>query len=97
MVAFFAMAIVMAYGATWAKVSRYDERALPSPHFSTSVKIARVLFHNSTGDEPQALIAAGAVMPGPEWGGLAPLPAEPAPAGSPPLLFQPLRAPPSLV
>src|SRR5271170_7590677 len=66
-VAILALAAVVVFGATWAKISRYDARALPSPHFSTSVKIARVLFLNGLGDEPQALIAANEILPGPDW------------------------------
>lgn len=91
-----ALAAVVLLGATWAKASRYDENALPSPHFSASVKIARVLFHNGPGDESQALIAAHAHLPEPDWSGLAPLPAQVESPGNPPLPSQSLRAPPAL-
>ena len=90
----FALAAVVLYGVSWAKVSRYDLRALPSPHFSASVKIARVLFQTALGDEPQALIKAGASLPEPEWSVLAPVSQQVEMAGAPPLLFQALRAPP---
>jgi len=92
--AILALVVVVACGATWAKVSRYDQNAFPSPHFSTSVKIARALFHNGLGDEPQALIDAGARLPEPDWDGFAPLPEQLEIAGSTPLPFQALRAPP---
>lgn len=95
--AFFALAVVVVLGASWAKVSRYDLNALPSPHFSTSVKIARVLFHSGPGDEPQAMIAAGASLPEPEWRGFTPLPPQFEVAGTPPQLFLALRAPPSVL
>jgi len=90
----FVLAALFLIGVTWAKVSRYDLRALPSPHFSSSVKIARVLFQAVPGDEPQALTDAGANLPEPEWNGLAPRPASAAIAGVPPLPFQAFRAPP---
>jgi len=90
----FAVTAVVLYGVTWAKVSRYDLRALPSPHFSASVKIARVLFQTALGDDPQALIKAGASLPEPEWSGLAPVSQQVEMAGAPPLPFQALRAPP---
>jgi len=93
-VAVFALAAVVVCGATWAKVSRYDGRALPSPHFSTSVKIARIFLQNGLGDEPQALVDAGASLPEPDWNGFAPVPDPVAIAGAPPLPFQALRAPP---
>jgi len=92
---FVALAGVVVFGATWAKISRYDERALPSRHFSASVKIVRVLFHDGPGDEPQALVAANARLPEPDWNGLAPIPAAVAASGEPPLPFQTLRAPPA--
>jgi hypothetical protein len=93
--AFVALAGLVLFGATWAKISRYDERALPSPHFSTSVKIVRVLFHDGPCDGPQALIAANARLPEPDWNGLAPFPEAAAASGNPPLPFQALRAPPA--
>jgi hypothetical protein len=95
--AFFALAAVVVFGASWAKVSRYDLRAVPSPHFSKSVKVARVLFHSGLGDEPQALIAAGANLPEPDWNGFTPLSPQFEIAGAPPQLFVALRAPPSLL
>ena len=96
-VAFMALAAVMVFGATWAKVSRYDARAVPSTHFSASVKIARVLFHSGLGDEPQALIDAGASLPEPDWSGFTSLPVQLEITGAPPLPFQALRAPPTLL
>ncbi len=63
--------VFVVLGATWAKASRYSEQAFPSPHFSTSVKIAQAPFHNGLGDEPQALISAGAKLPEPDWHGYA--------------------------
>ena len=94
--AFLAVAALVVFGATWAKASRYDLHALPSPHFSASVKIARVLFHNGPGDEPQALIAANSRVPEPDWDGLAPFAEQAEAAGEPPLPSQSLRAPPAL-
>jgi len=94
--AFISLALVLGVGAAWAKASRYDTHALPSPHFSTSVKVARVLFHNSLGEDAQPIIAANCCLPGPDWSGIAPLPVEPVAAGTPPAAFQSPRAPPAL-
>jgi hypothetical protein len=91
------MAAVVLFGATWAKASRYDLRAVPSPHFSKSVKVTRVLFLNWLGDEPVALAATNPRMPEPDWGGLTPLPAPMAATGAAPLLDQRLRAPPTAI
>jgi hypothetical protein len=95
--AVFALAAVVFLGATWAKASRYDLRAIPSPYFSKSVKIARVLFLNELGDEPLALAAANPRMPGPDWSGIAPLPDPVASIGEAPLPFQRFRAPPTAI
>jgi hypothetical protein len=92
--AFLGLAAVMLWGVTWAKVSRYNGRAVPSCHFSASVKIARVLFFTGMGDEPQALVEAGANLPEPDWSGFASLPEQVEMAGAPPLAFQAFRAPP---
>jgi len=43
-VSFIALALALVFVSTWAKTSRYDLHATPSAHFSTSVKVARVLF-----------------------------------------------------
>jgi len=93
---FMALAAVIGFGSIWAKASRYDAHAMPSPHFSTSVKLARVLFHNGLGDEPQALISTSLGVPRPDWNGIAVLGVRPLVAGTPPLPFQSLRAPPAL-
>jgi len=92
--AFLALAAVLVFGATWAKVSHYEARAVPSPHFSASVKIARALFHGGLGDEPQALMEAVAGLPEPDWIGFALPPDSLEMAGAPPVPFQTLRAPP---
>ena len=94
-VAVVALTVVLVLGSTWAKTSRYDKQAAPSPHYSTSVKIARVLFQSGLGDEPQALIEAGASLPEPNWNGFVPEPESATIAGAPPVPFQALRAPPS--
>ena len=88
------LVLVVVFGAIWAKVSRYDEHAFPSPHFSKSTKIARTLFQNGLGDEAQALIDTGAKLPEPDWDGYAPLPDPVEIAGATRLPFQALRAPP---
>ena len=92
--AFLALAAVLVFGATWAKVSHYEARAVPSPHFSASVKIARAIFHSGLDDEPQAQIAAAASLPEPDWNGFALLPDPLEIAGAPPLPSQALRGPP---
>ena len=90
------LAMAMLFGATWAKTSRYDETALPSPHFSSSVKIARGLFQGDPGHEAVALIVERENLPRPDWSGLAPLPTQEELPGNPPRRFQALRAPPAL-
>ena len=97
MLAVLALAGAVLFGASWAKASRYDLRAVPSPHFSTSVKIARVLFLNGLGDEPLALVAENPLLPGPDWSGVAPLPAPVTAIGAAPLPFQRFRAPPTAI
>lgn len=92
--AYLALTAVVLFGGIWAKLSRYDVHAFPSPHFSTSVKVARALFHNGLGDEPQALIESNASLPEPEWAGFAPLPEQAEIAGAVPPPFQTFRAPP---
>lgn len=91
---FVALALAVVFGAAWAKASRYDWNAAPSPHFSASVKIARGLFHSGVGDEAQALIAVNAHVPEPDWSGPAPIPVPVESPGNPPLPYQALRAPP---
>ncbi len=93
-VAFISLVVVVIIGASWAKASGYNEQAFPSPHFSTSVKIARALFYSGVGDEPQALIDAGAKLPEPDWDGYAPPPEQFEIAGATRLPFQALRGPP---
>lgn len=94
---FFTLALAMLLGAAWAKASRYDLRAAPSPYFSKSVKIARILFVNGLGELPFALSAASPRLHGPDWSGLAPLPAQFTAHGAAPLPFQRFRAPPTAV
>ena len=91
------LAGVVLFGASWAKASRYDLRAVPSPHFSTSVKIARVLFLNGLGDEPLALVAGNPPLPVPDWSGVAPLLAPVTAIGAAPFPFQRFRAPPTIL
>jgi hypothetical protein len=91
-----ALALAVVCGAAWAKASRYDEHALPSPHFSTSVKIARALFYDGPRDEARALMATRAHVPEPDWNGPAPAVVSVESTGNLPLLFQALRAPPFL-
>jgi len=69
---------------------------MPSPQFSASVKIVRVLFPTVPVDESQALIAAQAHIPEPDWAGLAPLPASAVLPGNPPLPSRAFRGPPNL-
>src|SRR5208282_4360518 len=89
------VAAVVLFGATWAKASRYDLRAVPSPHFSKSVKIARVLCLHWLGDETDALAAANSELPEPGWSGIAPLPSPETAAGATSLPFPRFRAPPT--
>jgi|SRR5271168_1386347 len=89
------LAAMMLFISTWAKASRYDLRAVPSPHFSKSVKMARGLFLNALGDEPVALTAANPQLAEPQCGGAAPAPLRVTADGAAPLPFQRLRAPPS--
>jgi len=89
-----ALALVVVLGAIWAKVSRYERHALPSCHFSKSVKIARGLFHSGLDEEPQALLDSAASLPEPDWAGFAPLPEQVEISGATRLPFQALRAPP---
>jgi len=94
--AVFALAATVLFCAAWAKASRYDLRAVPSPYFSKSVKIARILFVNGLSDEPFAMAAANPQLPEPDWNGIAPLPAPVTAIGAPPLPFQRFRAPPTV-
>ena len=91
------MAAALLFGVAWAKASRYNVNAVPSPQFSASVKIARALFHSAPDDDSQALIAASARLPEPDWSGIAPLPFRLEMPGSRSLPFQALRAPPTHV
>jgi len=91
-----ALAAALVLGAAWAKASRYSENASPSPHFSASVKIVRGLFHAVPGDDSQALIAAAAQIPEPDWSGLAPVHAPALSPGNPPLPARAFRGPPVL-
>lgn len=86
------------FGSTWAKASRYDRNALPSRHFSTSVKVARVLFQNYVHANAPAILAVAIAFPEP----VAPrraFVANPLPVHSFTLVFAspPLRAPPSFL
>jgi len=94
---FLTLALVVLLGASWAKASRYDLHAAPSPYFSKSVKIARIFFVNGLGDLPFALSVAKQRLPEPDWSGLAPLPAHFKAPRAAPLPFQRFRAPPTAV
>jgi hypothetical protein len=93
-VALLALAAVLLFGVTWAKFSRYNVSSAPSPHFSASVKAARVPVMTSTDNDPQVLLQAGTILPEPDWNGFVPLAGEVETVGAPPLVFQALRAPP---
>ena len=88
------MALVLLFGAAWAKASRYDSNAVPSAQFSSSIKIARALFPSTPDDDSQALIMAAACLPEPDWSGIAPVPAALLSPGNPPLPARALRGPP---
>jgi len=92
-----AMVAVVLTGTTWAKASRYDLRAVPSPHFSKSVKMARVPTLEGLGAATDALAAVKSAIPEPEWSGIAPLPAPETASGAIPLPFPRFRAPPTAV
>ena len=91
------MALALLLGSAWAKASRYNLNAVPSPQFSSSVKIARSLFHCVPDDDCQALIQAATRLPEPDWSSIAPAPPLPELPCNRSLPFQALRAPPSLV
>jgi hypothetical protein len=93
-----ALSVAMLFVSTWAKVSRYDTHAAPSRHFSTSVKVARVLFHSWIGLEAPAVVFAFSSVPAPHQNA-AVLHVEPplACATAAVLLFPSLRAPPASV
>jgi len=64
-VAFLLLAVSLVFGSTWAKASRYDRNAAPSRHFSTSVKVARVLFQKCVNVDAPAILAVAIAFPEP--------------------------------
>jgi len=92
------LAVMLLFVSAVAKTSRYHVNATPSRHFSTSVKVARALFHNwASVEAPAVLVQVSGLPEAPRI--------EPAPVAQPPsevasasvLLFPSLRAPPVLL
>ena len=90
------LVFALLFVSTLAKTSRYDLRAAPSRHFSTSVKVARVLFHSWAGLEAPAAMATVDGVATPPRLERAPFPAQPSltVASALVLSFPSLRAPP---
>jgi hypothetical protein len=96
-VVFISLAVALVIVSTRAKTSRYDLHAKPSRHFSSSVKIARLIPLDFLGAEAAAVPGVPQQLPVPVLSGWAesvqPMEARVAVSRFP---FPPLRAPPLL-